>query len=365
MKQHILFINYLIWKPEHSNFSYKYEMFSRNFSGIMLHMSYEYTEQRCGDFVFQSCPYLSNLVARQIFYLFFCIRRAMQLKSIDYIIAYDPLITGLIGSICKKLTGAKLIIEVNTNHFHGIAIQKESFKAFFKRIFMNISFRCADGIKFNSAAFQQDYERIFRLSSCGIPIEHFLSYIPTQVFVKHISDHDNYILLVGSPYAIKGVDILIQAFNKISSKYPDVMLKIIGHCDDRTPYEKLAAGNPRIIMLPGIEFDKIIPEYERCRFFVLASRTEGISRALVEAMSCGKAVIGSDVGGIPEIIEDGVNGLLFPSEDINALAEKMCLLLDHPELAEKMGATGYEMTEERYGVETYMQRYGQFLSMLS
>lgn len=331
----------------------------------MFHMSYNYTKQRCGDFVFLSRPYLFNLVARQISYLFFCVRQAMHLKPFDYIIAYDPLITGLIGSICKKLTGSKLIIEVNTNHFHGISIQKESTKAFFKRAFMNISFRSADGVKFVSATFQKDYETYFRLSSCGIPVENFPNYIPTQVFSKHVSDHDNYILLVGSPYTIKGVDILIQAFNKISSKYPDVTLKIIGHCDDRAPYVKLAAGNPRIIMLPGMEFDKIIPEYERCRFFVLSSRTEGISRSLVEAMSCGKAVIGSDAGSITEIIKDGINGLLFPSEDINALAEKMAYLLDHPKISEKMGAMGYDIAKERYGVETYMKRYEKFLDNLA
>ena len=346
------------------NFSYKYEIFSRKFSGAMLHMSYKHTEQHVGDFVFLSRPYLFNLIARQITYLLFCIRQTIRFKSIDYIIAYDPLITGLIGSICKKLTGAKLIIEVNTNHFQGIRIENEKLKALFKQAFMKISFRSADAVKFVSATFQKDYETYFRLSSRGIPVENFPSYIPTQVYSKHISDHDNYILLVGSPYNIKGVDILIQAFNKISADYPAVKLKIIGHCEDRAPYEKLAEGNPRIMMLPGIEFDKITCEYERCRFFVLASRTEGISRSIVEAMSCGKAVIGSDAGSIPEIIKEGENGLLFPAEDIDTLAEKMRFLLDNPEIAEKMGAIGYRMAKEHYGVEAYLENYERFLKRI-
>ena len=322
MKKRILFINYLIWKAEDENFSYKYEKFSQNFLGVMLHLSYDSKKQQVGDFSLISRPYYFNVIKRQFLYVFFCLQQAIKYKPFDYIIAYDPLITGLIGVICKKLTGAKLIIEVNTNHFRGMEIQKEKIRAFVKRACMKISFRSADGVKFVSKEIRKEYEKVFDFSR-SIPVENFFDFVAIHSFAKHVGYHSNYILLVGAPYEIKGVDILIRAFNKISSRYPNVKLKIIGHCDDRTSYIQLAAGNPQIIMLPGMEFDEIISEYEQCRFFVLASRTEGISRSLVEAMSCGKAIIGSDVGGIPEIIIDGENGLLFPSENISILAEKM------------------------------------------
>ena len=66
-----------------------------------------------------------------------------------------------------------------------------------------------------------------------------------------------------------------------------------------------------------------------CSLFVLPSRTEAMGRVLLEAMACKKPIIASNVGGIPEIIKDGYNGLLFESENVDDLAEKIRLVLSN------------------------------------
>jgi glycosyltransferase involved in cell wall biosynthesis len=72
--------------------------------------------------------------------------------------------------------------------------------------------------------------------------------------------------------------------------------------------------------------------------FVLPSLSEGLSNALMEAMACGSCVIASNVGGNPELITDGVTGLLFPSQDRDALIERLHATLADADLRRSLGA---------------------------
>lgn len=84
----------------------------------------------------------------------------------------------------------------------------------------------------------------------------------------------------------------------------------------------------------------------RARFVVVPSEWyENYPMSVLEAMACGTPVIGAAIGGIPEIVADGKNGLLFPSGDAEALATKIEYLLDHPDLAIHMGRSGREQIE--------------------
>jgi len=73
-------------------------------------------------------------------------------------------------------------------------------------------------------------------------------------------------------------------------------------------------------------YDDLQKEFLACRCFVLPSREEGMGRVLLEAMASAKPVIGANVGGIPALIEDGKNGYLFESEDVDELAKKLDLI---------------------------------------
>src|SRR5687767_5597104 len=77
--------------------------------------------------------------------------------------------------------------------------------------------------------------------------------------------------------------------------------------------------------------------YSICRYFVLASRAEGMPLVVLEAMGVGKAVIATDVGGIPEIIFNGDTGLLVPSENAEALADAMITLEQDENLRSELG----------------------------
>jgi glycosyltransferase involved in cell wall biosynthesis len=85
--------------------------------------------------------------------------------------------------------------------------------------------------------------------------------------------------------------------------------------------------------------------------FVLPSLTEGLSNSLMEAMACGSCVIASNVGGNPELITDGVTGLLFPSQDRDALIERLYATLADADLRQSLGsaAAGQVLAEFSLG----------------
>ena len=171
-----------------------------------------------------------------------------------------------------------------------------------------------------------------------------------------------YILFIGHPWYLKGVDILIKAFKKISSTFPNYKLKIIGWCPNgRDFFENLAKPNSNIELLAPLVFKdvpKVMADYS---MFVLPSRTEAMGRVLIEAMACKKPVIASNVDGIPNIVKNNFNGLLFESENVDDLTDKIHMVLGDKNLADKLSTNAYKYLLENFTEEHYV---GNFKNML-
>ena len=93
------------------------------------------------------------------------------------------------------------------------------------------------------------------------------------------------------------------------------------------------------------------------RVFVLPSISEGLGRVVVEAMATGTLVIGSQVGGIPEIVEDGVTGFLVQPGDETRLAERLRWVLEHPDEGQEMGRRARAFAESFFSTEAYTAGY--------
>ncbi|MDZ4389009.1 MAG: glycosyltransferase [Gemmatimonadales bacterium] len=148
----------------------------------------------------------------------------------------------------------------------------------------------------------------------------------------------------------------MKAFHLVAEKHPEVRLRIIGHCPDRAPFELLAAGHPRVSLEKAVFRDEAHEILSRCRVYVLASRTEAMGRVLLEAMAAGRPIIASRVDGVPHYIQDGVNGLLFESENVAELAEKLDRLLSDAELRRTLGENGRRIVMEKYSEKEYARK---------
>jgi glycosyltransferase involved in cell wall biosynthesis len=153
----------------------------------------------------------------------------------------------------------------------------------------------------------------------------------------------------------KGLDILIRAVAKLDSG----RLLIVGDGPEADDLKALALelGTSRVEFAgyrSGEELKRILAESQ---FLVLPSRWyENLPFAVMEAFASSKAVVASRIGGIPEMVDDGVNGLLFPVGDVDALAACLRRMLGDRGAREEMGRRGREKAERLYGRETHYAR---------
>lgn len=158
----------------------------------------------------------------------------------------------------------------------------------------------------------------------------------------------------------KGYEDLVVAGALVRQSIPNVRFMMVGGA----PY---AFYKKRITMLINdyglgdcfvfTGFRPDVPEIiSTLDLLVLPSHYEPFGRVLVEAMAAGKPVIGTNVGGIPEIIEDGVTGLLVPSHSPDKLAEAIITILQNPSLARQMGEAGRRRARERFSVEQHVAK---------
>ena len=88
--------------------------------------------------------------------------------------------------------------------------------------------------------------------------------------------------------------------------------------------------------------------YAAVDIVALASRNEGTPVALIEALAAGRAVVATDVGGVPDVITHGVTGILAPADDVAALAEALSTMIARPAERARLGAAGREQVLDRY-----------------
>jgi glycosyltransferase involved in cell wall biosynthesis len=140
----------------------------------------------------------------------------------------------------------------------------------------------------------------------------------------------------------KGQDVLIRAFALIADDYGDVDLVLIGASDKALPALKELCANEgmekRVRFLPDTPHEKVADYYRLATIFALPSRQEPFGIVLLEAGAFGLPVVASSVGGIPEILTDGLTGRLVAPDDPAELARCLRMVLDSPESARDMGA---------------------------
>ena len=157
-------------------------------------------------------------------------------------------------------------------------------------------------------------------------------------------------MFVGQCEPYKGVDVLLRAVAQLDqSEKLSFTVDIVGNtATDATYYQRLLEIVKRENLGERIRFwghvgDKaqLRRSYERADIFVLPSRYEGFGIVLLEAMSFGLPIVATTAGAIPELVRDGMHGLLVPPDDPQALAEAIVRLLRAPDLRAEYGQNGY------------------------
>lgn len=166
-------------------------------------------------------------------------------------------------------------------------------------------------------------------------------------------------LFVGHIITNKGIFDLIQAFHELKNRGSSALLIMIGFGDDVVKIEEeIKSRNlSESVLLPGYIPQKKLPQWVNASdIFVLPSYQEGLPNVVLEAMACRKPVIATRVGGIPEVVSDGVTGVLVEPRNVYQLTEAMQTLLQDEELCIKMGLEAGRLIHERFTWEASAER---------
>ena len=160
----------------------------------------------------------------------------------------------------------------------------------------------------------------------------------------------------------KGFDLLINTVKIVRSRSFSVGLVIFGEGFLRETLDKQieTLGLQDFVQLPGFtdDLDSFLPHFD---IFVQSSYTEGLPNVLLEAMAARTPVVATNVGGTPEVVEEGITGLMVPPGNAEQLANAICRLLAEPEKLPAMGTAACERVQTLFTFENQADRYYELL----
>ncbi|MDE2027995.1 MAG: glycosyltransferase [Candidatus Omnitrophica bacterium] len=173
-----------------------------------------------------------------------------------------------------------------------------------------------------------------------------------------VSGHNKFVGIVGRLAFVKDHRTLLQAFKNVLLHHPDACLSIAGDGPLKDELKQYVLDNGLNDKVFFLGFCQDVQGFlNLLNVFVLSSLNEGISLAILEAMSAAKPVVATRVGGNPEIVEDGVTGFLVASQSSQEMAEKISQLLDDPSLAKTMGEAGSMRAKDNFSINRMLEGY--------
>jgi L-malate glycosyltransferase len=187
----------------------------------------------------------------------------------------------------------------------------------------------------------------------GIDVDHVLAAPPVDVHSAFFLPHGAPV--VGNVAALvphKGQRHLVEAAHLVVQEIPDARFVILGEGDLREHLERQVKDYhlEKHVRLPGFRTD-VLGCIKQFDLFVMSSVTEGLGTSLLDAMAASRPVVATRTGGIPEIVDDGVTGVLVAPRDHHAMATQIVRLLQDDSLRARHGAAAFARVRERFTVE--------------
>jgi glycosyltransferase involved in cell wall biosynthesis len=186
--------------------------------------------------------------------------------------------------------------------------------------------------------------------------------VDPQLFVPAAGKADRQvfeILCVGRLTPAKGQHLLIDAVEQLLQQGWRVRLRIVGGGIDEASLKRRAAQMqcPEAVIFEGaVNQDHIRTLYAQADMFCIPSFAEGIPVVLMEAMAMGIPCVTTQIAGIPELIRDGVDGLLVAASDVDGLVEALAKLMSDPELRQRIAVSGRARVLEQYDLRRNVDR---------
>jgi len=306
---------------------------------------------------FLSIRYLRDVTA--------ILRLKDYLRRVDANLVHTQLeFSNIFGNLAAKILGLPSVSTIHTIPTHGIVGRKFIHQ---KLEMLCISFFC-DNVIFVSDQARQFHLQIGRFSIDktktiynGIDLFEYVRVGHNQISPSirgrfSIPSSAKVFITVAVLRELKGIQFMIRAFPRVLEKHPNAYYLIVGDGSYRTMLEGEVEGlglTGRVVFA-GRQTD-ISSFLTAADIFVLPSLTEALPTVLAEAMAARLPIVACEVGGIPEMVVDGVSGKLVPPEDSQALANACVALLGDEFLIKSMGSAGWDYVNEKFDIRKQVE----------
>ncbi|MDY7033014.1 MAG: glycosyltransferase family 4 protein [Thermodesulfobacteriota bacterium] len=271
---------------------------------------------------------------------------------------------GILGRLAALLVGIPIVVHTPHGHvFYGYQGRIQTiFFILIEKLMASITDKIIaltenekkEHLHFNVA--QQDK---FTVVPSGVQLRNFFENGQGHLLKEElgIPEEDSIVGTVGRLIEIKGQTFMLDAARLVLNTMPNTTFLFVGngHLLDSLNEQAFALGIKDKVKFTGWRSD--ISQYiSAMDIFVFPSLNEGMGRVLVEAMAAEKPIVASNIGGIPNLVKDGINGILFPSRDSDAMAEAIIKLLQDRYLAEKMGQEGRKRVYPAFDANTMVRK---------
>jgi phosphatidylinositol alpha-1,6-mannosyltransferase len=167
----------------------------------------------------------------------------------------------------------------------------------------------------------------------------------------------------------KGVDLVISALEKFGDQLKDLVYVVIGDGPKKKDLEQMSKNLPQIIFTGQVSDDELSALYKMSDIFILTPKksefdAEGFGIVYIEASSYGKAMIGSNIGGVVESIKNGTTGILVEPDNVNEIGNAIVKLFNNDELRNRLGRQGKERAEREFSTKKQMESFLKILDIV-
>lgn len=286
--------------------------------------------------------------------------RLARRQQVDAVVIQYPLPAMFYFGILKRLHGGVLVVTYQGNDAHDLALWEPR-----EQRLVRFLLEQADCVFAVSRTLLSKVESVLKsvqlrrsqLLPNGAPLDVIESVEQAGV------ENDlppNFLLTAGHLIHRKGIDVVISSLQEAKRRGVLLHLVVAGDGPERENLQRQAQDqgvSDQVRFLGNQSQRQVLALMKSCLVFVLASRAEGMPLVIAEAMACGKAVVATDVDGVPEIVQDGVTGVLVPPEDPMALASGLMKVHADDVLRSSLAGRGKEWACREYNWEVIANRY--------
>lgn len=322
---------------------------------VQLAVTVPHQQGRIGVATYRHLP-IANPTSLKGLQQIFAIYRQMKLGKYDCVISYFET-SDLISSIVAPLAGIKTRISSRRDTGFRLSNRMRLIYRFIDRRFTKII--AASNAIANTVQLPVRNNKKLEVIYNGVNLKRFS--VPEDNSIREtlgIKASETALGVVANLSPVKNHQLTLKCVRMLHDENRLVHLLLAGDGPLRDELERTAAelGISSYVHFLGRRQD-IVAILSAIDVFVMASKTEGMSNAILEAMAAGKPVVATNVGGNPEAVVDGLTGYLVPNNDLMAMRDRLVELIDNRDLRIRMGILGKQRISERFSMPVMISNY--------